>query len=62
MTTRKPSQSQRKQGGLEQLDLLPEAEGLKRADDLLRAMLNSPPEPFTTPTSKPKKRIRKRIK
>jgi hypothetical protein len=40
------------------LDLLPREEGLKRADDLLRAMLNSPPDP-KTPTPKPKQRAKK---
>jgi hypothetical protein len=32
---------------LQKLDLLPKREGEKRADDLLRAMLNSPPDPRT---------------
>ncbi len=40
------------------LDLLPRAEALKRTDDLLRAMLNSPPDP-QTPKAKPKKRAKK---
>lgn len=42
----------------DKLDLLPREEGLKRADDLLRAMLNSPPDP-KTPKAKPKRRIKK---
>ena len=44
---------------LAKLDLLPKREGDKRTDDLLRAMLNSPPEPYTPPV-KPKKRAKKR--
>lgn len=43
----------------DELDLLPREEGMKRADDLLRAMLNSPPEPYT-PKPKPKRRAKKR--
>ena len=31
----------------DQLDLLPRAEGMKRADDLLRTLLSSPPNPHT---------------
>jgi hypothetical protein len=52
--TRKPSETERAKE-LEKLDLLPKNEGQKRADDLLRAMLNSPPEPHT-PKAKPKQR------
>jgi len=47
----KPKPSTKRE--IESLDLLPRAEGMKRADDLLRAMLNSPPDPYTP---KPKKR------
>ena len=43
---------------LEKLDLLPKREAEKRADDLLRTLLNSPPEPFTP---KPKKTRKRRI-
>jgi hypothetical protein len=39
------------------LDLLPKKEALKRADDLLRAMLNTPPDPHVAP--KPKKAAKK---
>lgn len=43
---------------LEKLDLLPPDEAERRADDLLRAMLARPPDPFTPKrekTSKPLK-------
>jgi len=40
------------------LDLLPRKEGMKRADDLLRALLNSPPDPHT-PKPKPKRRAKR---
>lgn len=44
---------------LKALDLLPREEGLKRTDDLLRTMLNSPPDPFTPKArAKPKKRAK----
>jgi hypothetical protein len=39
----------------DELDLLPKEEGMKRADDLLRTLLNSRPDP-QTPKPKPKKR------
>ena len=39
------------------LDLLPRAEGMKRADELLRRMLSSPPDPHTPP-HKPEKKKR----
>ena len=39
------------------LELLPRAEGMKRADELLRTLLNSPPDPHT---SKPAKKKRER--
>jgi hypothetical protein len=41
---------------LAKLDLLPKGKGQKRADDLLRAMLNSPPDPHTP---KPKERAKR---
>ena len=41
---------------LEKLDLLPKGEGEKRADDLLRAMLNSPPDPHTPKSKRPAKK------
>lgn len=36
----------------DELDLLPKAEGMKRADELLRAMLNTPPDPQTPKPAK----------
>lgn len=42
---------------LQKLDLHPKREGQKRADELLRALLNSPPDP-QTPKPKPKRRKR----
>ena len=39
---------------IDELDLLPPDVAKRRTDDLLRRMLNSPPEPFTP--KKPKKR------
>ena len=42
---------------IEKLDLLPKREGQKRADDLLRALLHSPPD-LQTPKPKPKRRKR----
>lgn len=53
MRAKKPSRHE-----VEELDMLPKNEGLKRTDDLLRAMLNSPPDPYT-PKHKPKKRAKK---
>lgn len=41
---------------LAKMDLLPKRESAKRTDALLRAMLATPPEPFTP---KPKKRAKK---
>jgi hypothetical protein len=38
-TARKPQPDTKR----DDLDLLPRKEGMKRADDLLRALLNSPP-------------------
>jgi len=52
------SQKRQTKREIETLDLLPRAEGLKRADDLLRAMLSSPPDPYT-PKPKAKRRARK---
>ena len=43
---------------IDQLDLLPPDVAKRRTDDLLRRMLNSPPDPYT-PKPKPKKRARK---
>jgi hypothetical protein len=53
---RKPSEADRERE-LAELDLLPNREGQKRADDLLRTLLNSPPDP-QTPKPKPKKRAK----
>ena len=50
---RKPQQDTKR----DELDLLPRKEGMKRADDLLRALLNSPPDPQTR-KPKPKRRER----
>jgi hypothetical protein len=41
---------------LAKLDLLPKREGQKRADDLLRTLLASPPDPHTPKPKKPRKR------
>jgi len=49
----KPRPSKRE---IDELDLLPKQEALKRADALLRAMLASPPDPYTP---KPKKRAKR---
>ena len=43
---------------IDRLELLPKPQALKRADDLIRAMLSSPPDPYT-PKPKPKKRAKK---
>lgn len=56
MKTKQPSEADREKE-LAELDLLPKREGQKRADDLLRAMLNSPPDP-QTPKAKPRQRKR----
>lgn len=53
----KPSEADREKE-LAELDLLPKCEGDKRADDLLRALLNTPPVPFT-PKPKPKRRAKR---
>lgn len=52
MKTRKPDLSE-----IESLELLPRKEAQKRAEDLLRTMLNTPPDP-QTPKAKPKKRAK----
>jgi hypothetical protein len=41
----------------EKSDQLPKSEALKRADNMLRNMLNSPPAPHV-PKKKPKKRAK----
>jgi hypothetical protein len=46
----------------DELDLLPRDEGMKRADELLRALLETPPEPFTPKPKAVKKRARKPAK
>ena len=43
---------------IDSLDLLPREEALKRTDELLRRMLNSPPDPHVT-KPKPKRRAKK---
>ena len=58
---RKPSEADRERE-LAKLDLLPKREAQKRTDDLLRAMLNTPPEPFTPKPKAVKKRARKLAK
>jgi hypothetical protein len=45
----KPRRTKRR----EELDLLPKEEGMKRADDLLRALLKTPSDP-QTPKPAPK--------
>jgi len=56
MTKRKRSAAQQA-AEARSLELLPRDEALRRTDDLLRAMLSSPPAPFT-PKAKPKKRAK----
>ena len=51
MTNARKPESQTKR---DELDLLPKEEGMKRADDLLRALLNSPPDPQTPKPAKKK--------
>ena len=58
MAKRKQLSEAERAAELGKLDLLPKREGDKHADDLLRAMLNTPPEPFT-PKPKPKQRRKK---
>jgi hypothetical protein len=57
MTKHKPSATQQA-AELRSIDLLPPAEARRRTDNLLRTLLNSPPDPFT-PKAKPKKRAKK---
>jgi hypothetical protein len=57
MTTRKQTEAERAKE-LEKLDLLPAREGQKRADELLRKMLASPPEPHIKAKSKRAKRAK----
>jgi hypothetical protein len=56
MPTTKPKGRTKRE--TEELDLLPREEALQRSDELLRRMLNSPPDPYT-PKPKAKKRARK---
>jgi hypothetical protein len=56
MTKHKPSAQQAAE--LRSIDLRAPAEARRRTDDLLRALVNSPPDPFT-PKAKPKKRAKK---
>lgn len=55
MNTRKPSESDQ-QRELDKLDLYPKREGMNRTDDLLRTLLNTPPDPHTP---KPKNRVKR---
>ena len=57
MNKRKPTSAQQSDD-LEKLDLLPDAEAQERADDLLRAMLTRPPEPFTPKREKTNKPLK----
>jgi hypothetical protein len=57
MNKAKPSAAQQA-AELRSIELVSPEEGKRRTDDLLRAMLNSPPEPFT-PKAKPKKRAKR---
>lgn len=62
MTKRKQLSAAERASELAKLDFLPKGEGRKRADDLLRTMLNSPPEPYTPPQKPAKKKGTKRVK
>ena len=55
---RKPSEADREKE-LAEMDMLPKREGQRRADDQLRALLNSPPDPHITPP-KPAARAKKK--
>jgi hypothetical protein len=56
MTKPKPSAAQQA-AELRSIELLPYDEALRQTDDLLRTMLNSPPDPhISKPQAKPKKR------
>jgi hypothetical protein len=57
MNTSKQLSEAERQAELAKLDLLPSREGAKRTDALLKALLATPPEPFT-PKQKPKKRAK----
>lgn len=54
MTKLKQTPPERVKAELDKLDLLPQREGQKRADELIRRMLASPPDPRT-----PKKRAKR---
>jgi len=56
MTKRKQLSASERASELAKIDLLPRREGQQRADDLLRAMLVTPPDPFTP---KPKKQAKR---
>lgn len=51
-------QAEAQKAEIAKLDLRPAGEANKRTDDLLKNMLNSPPEPFT-PKAKPAKPAKK---
>lgn len=59
MTKRLPMTADERAAEIAKLDLLPRREAKKRTDQLVRAMLNSPPEPFT-PKVKPVKKSSKK--
>ena len=56
MKAKSPTASERA-AEIAKLDLRPVGEMKKRTDDILRTMLNSPPDPHT-PKAKPKKRAK----
>lgn len=58
MTKRKSLLASERTSELAKLDLLPQRESQRRTDELLRRMLNSPPDPHVT-KPKPKRRARK---
>jgi hypothetical protein len=58
MAKRKQLAEAERAAELDKLDLLPKREGAKRADELLRALLNSPPDP-QTPKPARKKRAKR---
>ena len=57
MKTEKKSMTPEQLAELAKMDLRPVGEAKKRTDDLLRTMLNSPPDPKTVkkPSKRPKK-------
>ena len=59
MTKRIPMTTEERAAEIAKLDLLPRGEAKKRTDQLVRAMLNTPPEPIT-PKSKPEKKRSKK--